>query len=563
MSTPDKSETRILVVDDEPVVLSLVEDTLEDRNCLVKTASGGEEALRKITSEEFDILITDIRMPHMTGTELVQRAREIAPDISVIFMTGYANLTSAKKAVSQSAVEYITKPFEIAEMRQAVDKAVRLREEAAGSNSTNQLARLSDLHEILLTTGDKKSLLFVSLRFAMMHCHADKGSILRWNPDCSDIRLISIHGEQVVENEIANEGLDALIGSFDFDKHREPALAIGLKDHAFLAHTANISTLQEQLHQFHGSDSQLAVLPVGRTNAYYGVMFIHLGDASASVAATSLKFLSLAAKQLAISLENLDLLDDAQQAYAKLEALQDETIQLEKMATRGEMSAEIGHELNNFLAVVAGNLSLLDVQLRKENYSDLGRYVKATLDTVEQIKKFTSNLMDLTPIASTKEVIVFNQLLSEVIDYLKPQKRFRGVTIDYSCKVDNILFHADVTHIQQLLYNLFNNAADSMIDSDTKTISATIVSIPDQQQFKVTISDTGCGIEQELIEKAFNVRFTTKKTGHGYGLVVCKRVIDNHGGNLRIESVPGKGTSISIEFPMAEATSPIPEPSSA
>jgi len=246
----DESGIKILVVDDEPVVLSLVQDTLEDRGCLVKTASSGEEALRKITSEEFDILITDIRMPHMTGTELVQRAREMSPDISVIFMTGYANLATAKEAISQSAVEYITKPFEIAEMRQAVEKAVRLREEAAGADSASQLARLSDLHEILLTAGNKKSLLIVSLRFAMMHCCAKKGSILRWNPDCSDIRLISIHGEQVVENEIDDEKLGALIGSFDFDKYREPTLAVGTDDHAFLAHVAGTSTLQTHLDQF-------------------------------------------------------------------------------------------------------------------------------------------------------------------------------------------------------------------------------------------------------------------------------------------------------------------------
>ncbi len=119
-------------------------------------------------------------------------------------------------------------------------------------------------------------------------------------------------------------------------------------------------------------------------------------------------------------------MEETQKAYTGLKELQDETIRLEKIATRGQMSAEIGHELNNFLGVVAGNLQLLDVQLRKGNIGDLGRYVTAMSETIEKIKIFTANLMDLTPISSQKWVLSFGELMSEVIDYLRPQKTIPG-----------------------------------------------------------------------------------------------------------------------------------------
>jgi two-component system, NtrC family, sensor histidine kinase HydH len=215
------------------------------------------------------------------------------------------------------------------------------------------------------------------------------------------------------------------------------------------------------------------------------------------------------------------------------------------------MSAEIGHEMNNFVGVVAGNLSLLDFHIRKGNTKDLGKYVTAMVETIEKIKKFTANLMDLTPISSEKAVLSFDKLLTEVIDYLKPQKRYRDVSIRVDNLPDNLPFEADTTQIQQLLYNLFNNAADATQDSARREITVNIVRIDEDCYFRFVITDTGCGFPTDLLQKAFQERFTTKKLGHGFGLVVCKRIIENHGGRLQVDSSPGAGTTISILFPIA------------
>ncbi len=71
-----------------------------------------------------------------------------------------------------------------------------------------------------------------------------------------------------------------------------------------------------------------------------------------------------------------------------------------------------------------------------------------------------------------------------------------------------------------------------------------------KNSFIISISDTGEGISQENIDKAFSQKFTTKKTGHGFGLLVCKRIIESHQGKLHIDSNVGVGTTISIEFPL-------------
>ena len=216
------------------------------------------------------------------------------------------------------------------------------------------------------------------------------------------------------------------------------------------------------------------------------------------------------------------------------------------------MSAEIGHELNNFLGVVTGNLSLLDFHLKKQNYNELDRYFHAITDNIDKIKTFTGNLMDLTPIASKKETIRFDQLLIEVVDYLKPQKRFAGVSLNVATLNEPILFEADTTHIQQLLYNLFNNAADATIDCAQREINVGITIDCANGVFAVTIRDSGAGMEPALLEKAFTEKFTTKKDGHGFGLLVCKRIIENHDGKLSVESALSQGTSITITFPLVD-----------
>lgn len=541
---------KIIVVDDEQIVLSLVRDTLEDLGYEVETLSSAPEALQRIAAGEYDLIITDIRMPHMDGIELVRRAREIHPEMSVIFMTGYANLNTAKDAIKHGAADYIMKPFELHEMRQAVQQTIHARREAAQKDSAKQLGHLSDFNQMLLTAGDKKSLLTVSLRFAMMHCQAERGIILHWVSSQSLSRVISIVDDQVDETEHTGEALTAGLWDINADEFPEPLLVNSPRDHRLLQHLSSRQEHETLLPDWLRTDVRIAVVPILRASAAYGLMIIELREASPSVSDTYLRFLALAANQLAVSLENVDLLEEARHAFARLKELQDETIQLEKMASRGEMSAEIGHELNNFLAVASGSVSLLEHHLSKQNYSQLGKYVRAIADNLEKIKSFTSNLMDLTPISSQKEIIYFERLLAEVIDYLRPQRRFRDTTIEFTAPGRRIPFEADTIHIQQLLYNLFNNAADAMADCPKREITARILINDADGRFTVTIVDTGCGMAPEQIEKAFNQRFTTKRTGHGHGLIVCKRIIENHAGRIHVDSFPNQGTEIKIDFPM-------------
>lgn len=110
--TTNRCEGNILVADDEKAMRELLARALLSKGFTVETASNGAEALEKIQEQPFDMLITDLIMPNIVGMELVQKARQILPDLIVIVITGNATLETAIQALKQGAYDYITKPFD-------------------------------------------------------------------------------------------------------------------------------------------------------------------------------------------------------------------------------------------------------------------------------------------------------------------------------------------------------------------------------------------------------------------------------------------------------------------
>ena len=542
----------ILVVDDEEIVQSLVRDALEDEGHRVAQASSGEEALDIIKAGSVDLLVTDIRMPGMDGIKLVKHAREVNPELGIIFMTGYATLNSAKDAIKQGALDYVMKPFELNEIRQAIRNALD-KLTAMQTSSDEQLNSLTDLSNVLFSAGDRKSLVASSLKFAMMSQHSAAGSILYFSEEDQQYAMLSISGEESDVNLLGGEPLLSLAQSGGLTQVRQPSLIDSPDSHPILQAYPEHDLGKFLFPSWMKADTKMIAVPVARLADFYGVMMLQTDEDTIKVKQSDLKFLYIAASQLAISLENESLLKETREAYARLKALQDETIQLERMAARGEVSAELGHELNNFMGVIAGNVGLMEAHLTKGRYEDVTKNLKAVNETMTKVKVFTNNLMDLRPISSTMEIIYFDRILMEVVEYLRPQKRFRDVTIELSEPSSSLPVTGDATQIQQLLYNLFNNAADATEGCDVRRITASAELESDGRTFKLSIRDTGSGFDPDHLAQAFHEKFTTKPTGHGFGLVVCKRIVDKHKAELEIESAPGAGTCISIRFPLAQA----------
>ena len=137
---------RILIIDDEEIVLKSCVRILKNDSYEIDTCLSGDEGLRKVAEKEYDIVITDLKMPGLSGMEVLAELRKNYQDIIAIIFTGFATVENAREALKMGAFDYIPKPFTNEELRIVVDNAVKAREKRTGAGMLDLMAIVS--HEM-------------------------------------------------------------------------------------------------------------------------------------------------------------------------------------------------------------------------------------------------------------------------------------------------------------------------------------------------------------------------------------------------------------------------------
>ncbi len=119
-----EKQTKILVVDDEVKICHLIEGLLRQEGHGVDVSYSGIEALKMLKRGDYKMLLTDLKMPGIDGLELISRAKKICPEILVIMVTGYANIDTAVQSLKSGVDDYVTKPFNIFDLKKAVKKVL-------------------------------------------------------------------------------------------------------------------------------------------------------------------------------------------------------------------------------------------------------------------------------------------------------------------------------------------------------------------------------------------------------------------------------------------------------
>ncbi|MBN1520981.1 MAG: diguanylate cyclase [Candidatus Aureabacteria bacterium] len=125
--TEGKIPARILIVDDEEIMRSFLADVLTDEGYETDIADNGEQGIEKIKEGQFQLVITDVKMPGVSGIDVLKAAKDIDKNIDVIIMTGYASVNTAVESMKLGAVDYITKPFNIDQIKMIVERTIEKR----------------------------------------------------------------------------------------------------------------------------------------------------------------------------------------------------------------------------------------------------------------------------------------------------------------------------------------------------------------------------------------------------------------------------------------------------
>jgi len=228
-------------------------------------------------------------------------------------------------------------------------------------------------------------------------------------------------------------------------------------------------------------------------------------------------------------------------------SFQEMMIRLDRYYTRGEMAGDIAHEINNFLAILSGNVELMPLMMRKGDTEKIDKKLELMRTTVERIARFTDGLMDANMGEVTFEQIDFNQLIENLYTFLKPQNRFDYVEIIRELSTTLPPVEVDIGQMQQLLVNLLHNAADALEGCQAPCeIKVRTQRAADSNRVEIIVEDNGPGVAEDKVEQLFVKRFTTKKKGHGIGLITCRRIVDSHHGTIAYEYDNGARFTISI-----------------
>ena len=416
-------------------------------------------------------------------------------------------------------------------------RAIRKRTESMADGRKKGLSQLFDLNRILHAAGDTKSLLKLSLEFALMQSRMKTGLILYWGTakgKLQALRVADLKQSDFLETTL--EVQETLTS--EWSKLKDILQIPSADEYPLFSQLEALDADSRVMDGFLGWEAESIIIPLRKTGSTSGMIVLRGLPAEPGLSEEDIKLLAIVGIQSAISMENLDLLLKTQKSYKELQSLQEQVIGLERMATQGRISAEIGHELNNFLTVIMGNFELLRMKIDQGQAGSVDQQLDGIWANLEKIKTFAEGLLDFASLKAEKAECDINDLIEKTIVFIKPQGIFRNISFDFRLEPELPLLMADAGQIQQILYNLLKNAADAMgkRKGEGGTISLRTAHLREKKAVEIWVKDTGKGMSEEQLGKIFDRGFTTKQSGHG--------------GEIEVESQPDQGTCFRIRLPI-------------
>ncbi|MCK4623367.1 MAG: GAF domain-containing protein [Desulfuromonadales bacterium] len=294
-----------------------------------------------------------------------------------------------------------------------------------------------------------------------------------------------------------------------------------------------------------GDRVYVPLLSRGRTLC---VLTVDNADSGEPIDAERLLFLEMFAGQAGIALDNAQLLQKIETAHQNLRETQEQLLQKEKLATIGEMSASIAHELKNPLVSVGGFARRL---ARSLNPQDPARqFAEIIQQETERLEKM---LDDILSFSRQRLLCIREYRLESVLDkvlLLEGDKlQQAGIKLTLNQADDLPVMQGDAEQLEQVFINLINNARQAMLHGGELKISNQHSRLQGESAVRIEVQDTGGGIPAKIMRNIFNPFFTTKEEGTGLGLPISHRIIEHHQGEIEVVNTD-QGACFSIILPV-------------
>jgi len=225
---------------------------------------------------------------------------------------------------------------------------------------------------------------------------------------------------------------------------------------------------------------------------------------------------------------------------------------VEQLAELGQLAGGLAHEIKNPLSTIHINLKLLAEDLNRYRDETHARWLRRLLSVQEEADRLKGILDDFLRFAGKVEmnpaVVDLRVLMGELSDFFMPQAEAARVVMRTTLPETPVTCRVDVNLFKQAILNLMLNAVQAMEQGGELLIRLGA----SRSRAVIEVIDTGPGIPPADLPKVFHVYYSTKARGSGFGLPTTRRIVQEHGGDIRVDSAVGKGTRFTISLPLVK-----------
>ena len=490
---------KMLVVDDDVAILEVLEMRLSSMGFDVTATPEADRAVTAVQHTRFDLGLVDLRMEPTDGICLMEQLHQHQPRLPVLIMTAHGTIETAVEAVQRGAFDYLTKPFVRDELRAKIGRALAARRWAR----------------------DRERLLFVGETLA------SSGVMGRVLDAVAQAAVETIDAERCVVFQLTDGRLVPMAST-----GTPPTSWSALEGAASLAMSKGGPTTGT------GPEGQVLVaVPLVVERGPAGALVI---EAPARVEPTDddLDLLALFSAQAAVAMRNTHELSRLRSGA---------------LAALGRMATQVAHELKNPLAGLRLYARHLEQRLDANGDGDSAELARKISSTVDHLAAVVSEITAFgRPPELHRAPMALASLLEECLTFARARCPTDDVEIERAYDPSCPEIVADARELRKAFLLLLLNGLEALPPRGRLAVTTTYAA--ESGTVTVVIEDTGSGMSEETLSRAFDLFFTTTPEGTGLGMALVRSVIDLHGGALDVQSAPGRGTRVRIRLPVRQGS---------
>lgn len=503
-----QQKKKMLIIDDDQLFLKSLETIFSTEYDLDLTPDP-YIGIEWIKQKKYDVVILDYYMEPINGLETIRLIRKMDHHTGLILLTGYGSYDLAAEAMSLGVSALLSKPVDLHRLKESVQMAVYER------YMLDQLYKMDTLtdtalirHQVLETQQMEIEKLRELLRWTYKQLEATFNIIpVPMMILDTDLRILMLNPTAAAQFK---KPQTELIGRYCYEAFGKKGLEECTECPSRHAMTIGLPTQRSFRENDSLSEIMVSAIPIVDDTRQKIIGVVEIRNPDKTCPSYSVKRMMLEA------------------ANGKLNEV-----------------SEIRHEINNMLTILRSVADVIQTAIDRQMWDRAKVNVPILVENISRMANYLKGLSE-KPSVACHTVINVPRFINQLIDTIGSHPLYQPIHFEKSWSVEDIHIKMNESHFQEILINLFKNAAEA---KGTKNISIAVDLLAVNQQVSIRIGDDGPGIPEPILPRLFNEKITTKEKGNGYGLLIVKRLIEQNNGTIHLNLSKRGGTEFLLKLP--------------